>query len=91
MVNASVSLPLIVNGRTPPFSSGPIFLITWLVAVSATIRKPELRGPMYTCAPFKLTIVLCGPAPPSIAPVMLPVDASSTFQLLALDASPTGM
>ena len=38
VVNASVSLPLIVNGRTPPLSSGPIFLITLFVAVSATVR-----------------------------------------------------
>jgi len=46
---------------------------------------------MYTNWPFRLTIVLCGPLPPSILPMMLPVDASSTFQLLVVEASPTGM
>src|SRR5207248_3642108 len=89
-VNASVSAPFTVVGRTPPFI-GPILRTILFDFVLATTSHGELRGDRYTYLPLSPTIVLCGSAPAWMRPVTRPVRASITSHESSGFSSPTGM
>src|SRR5438105_14431731 len=89
-VNASVSLPFTVVGRTPLFI-GPILRTTLFVFVLARTSHGELRGDMYTYLPLSPTIVFCGSVPAWIRRGTAPVRAAVSPHASAGLTLPTGL